>query len=60
MHLPDRLGYRVGMTVYVIVLLVLVGIIMVGSAFLDRRRAREIQRDLARDPRIKRRPPDRG
>jgi hypothetical protein len=37
------------MTVYVILLLVLVGIIMVASAFLDRRRAREIERDLARE-----------
>jgi Flp pilus assembly protein TadG len=36
------------MTVYVILLLVLVTIVMVGSAFLDRRRARQIERDLAR------------
>jgi hypothetical protein len=36
------------MTVYVIVLLVLVTIVMVGSAFLDRRRARRIEHDLAR------------
>jgi len=35
------------MTAYVILLLVLVGIILVASAFLDRRRAREIERDLA-------------
>ena len=36
------------MTAYVILLLVLVTIIMVGSAFLDRRRARQIEQDLNR------------
>lgn len=48
MHTVRDSGYGSQMTVYVIVLLVLVTIVMVGSAFLDRRRARQIERDLTR------------
>ncbi|MBO0847735.1 MAG: hypothetical protein J2P22_20230 [Nocardioides sp.] len=36
------------MTTSVILLLVLTGVILVGAACLDRRRAREIQRDVTR------------
>jgi uncharacterized protein (DUF58 family) len=56
MHEPRAFGYRTGMTWYVILVLVLFGIIMVAAAFLDRWRAREIQRDLGRtQPKYRRR-----
>ncbi len=48
MHAAQAFGYGSGMTGYVIVFLVLVTIVMVGAAFLDRRRARQIEHDLAR------------
>jgi Flp pilus assembly protein TadG len=65
MQPAQTIGYRSGMTAYVILLLVLVTIVMVGSAFLDRRRARQIERDLNRMPADQRKqqespsPPDR-
>lgn len=40
-------GYGPAMVVYAIVLLVLVSIGLIAAAFLDRRRAREIQTDLS-------------
>ena len=56
MHGARGSGYRDAMTWYVILVLVLVGIIMVVAAFLDRRRAREIQRDVGRaEPKYRRR-----
>lgn len=58
MHAVAAIGYGSGMTVYVILLLVLVTIIMVGSAFLDRRRARQIEQDLTRMRADERREPE--
>lgn len=48
MHEMWWFGYRTTMTTSVILLLVLTGVILVGAACLDRRRAREIQRDVTR------------
>lgn len=46
-HETPASGYRARMIVYAVLLLVLVGIIMVVAAFLDRRRGREIEHDLS-------------
>jgi hypothetical protein len=50
MHVARRFGYRAPMLTYAIIVLVLVGIILLAAALLDRRRAREIDRDLTDQP----------